>query len=123
LGYLYALGTILFTVYGQLVLKWRINLHPGLPVGGFDKIKFLLSLLTDPYIFSGFVAAFIASLFWMSAMTKLQLSVAYPMMSLAFVLVIILSSLLLNEPIGMLKILGTLLIFVGMTCIGFSGVR
>ncbi len=24
MGYLYIAGTILFTVYGQLVLKWRI---------------------------------------------------------------------------------------------------
>lgn len=115
LDYFYILATIGFTVYGQLILKWRITQLGSLPVGLPDKIKFLFSALFDPAIFSGFVAAFLASLAWMAAMTKFDLSYAYPFMSLNFVIVLLLSQWLLHEPVSIQKILGISLIIVGTT--------
>ncbi|MCK9482632.1 MAG: hypothetical protein M0R38_12900, partial [Bacteroidia bacterium] len=78
MGYFYIAGTVLFTVYGQLILKWRIAKYGALPEAFNEKLFFLFKLLFDPYIFSGLFAAFIASFFWMAAMTKLELSHAYP---------------------------------------------
>jgi len=75
--YLYIVGTVAFTVYGQIMLKWRIGIYGQLPDSASDKIIFLLKAVLDPYIFSGLVAAFIASLFWMAAMTKFDVSLAY----------------------------------------------
>lgn len=40
----------------------------------------------SPIVFSGFVSAFMAFLFWMAAMTKFEITVAYPFMSLAPIL-------------------------------------
>ena len=60
MGYFYIFGTIFFTVYGQIVLKWRIVKYGALPNELNDKIIFLTKLLFDPWIFSGFFAAFIA---------------------------------------------------------------
>jgi len=115
MGYFYIFGTIFFTVYGQIILKWRINGVGSLPENFTDKIFFLLKLLFDPWIFSGFIAAFIASLFWMAAMTKFDISYAYPFMSSAFVLVFLLSVILFHEPISWQKIIGLLLIVAGIT--------
>ena len=113
-GYLYIFGTILFTVYGQLILKWRIAKYGVLPELYTDKLIFLVKLLFDPYIFSGFAAAFIASFFWMATMTKFDVSYAYPFMSGAFVLVFLLSVLLFNEPITWQKVIGLCLIILGI---------
>lgn len=113
MGYMYIFGTILFTVYGQLILKWRIATYGALPELFFDKLIFLVKLLFDPYIFSGFASAFIASFFWMATMTKFELSFAYPFMALNFVLVLFLSTWLLNEPITFQRILGIGLIVFG----------
>lgn len=114
MGYFYIFGTIFFTVYGQLVLKWRISAVGSLPSEFIDKVLFLFKLLFDPFIFSGFLSAFIASFFWMAAMTKFELSYAYPFMSGAFVLVFILSVFLFNEVITWQKILGLTLIILGI---------
>lgn len=111
--YIYIFATILFTVYGQLILKWRISSFGSLPADSIGKIKFLLSLLFDPAIFSGFAAAFLASLAWMAAMTKFDLSHAYPFMSLNFVIVLLLSGWILTEPLSPQKALGIILIVVG----------
>lgn len=111
--YLYIFATIGFTVYGQLILKWRIRNYGQLPVDPLQKLEFLVSLLFDPAIFSGIAAAFLASITWMAAMTKFDLNHAYPFMSLNFVVVLLLSGWLLDEPLSIQKILGVTLILIG----------
>lgn len=111
--YLYIFATLGLTVYGQLILKWRISQFGPLPAEFVDKIKFLLGLLFDPAIFSGFAAAFLASLAWMAAMTKFDLSHAYPFMSLNFVVVLLLSGWFLTEPLSVQKVIGVGLIVIG----------
>jgi len=120
LAYFYILATLLFTVYGQLILKWRIAYYGTLPVSLADKVIFFSKLLLDPFIISGFVAAFVAALCWMATMTKFDLSYAYPFMSLSFVLVLILSALFFHEPITTAKVLGVIFILAGII-IGISG--
>lgn len=114
MGYFYIFGTIFFTVYGQIVLKWRILDIGELPETFINKVIFLTKLLFDPWIFSGFLSAFVASFFWMAAMTKFDLSYAYPFMSGAFVLVFLFSAILFHEPVTWQKILGLILIVAGI---------
>lgn len=113
LDYAYIAATIALTVYGQLILKWRIASLGQLPADLSDKLKFLVLLLFDPFIFSGFFAGFLASLAWMAAMTRFDLSHAYPFMSLNFVIVLFLSAWLLHEPFTLNKAMGVILIVVG----------
>jgi uncharacterized membrane protein len=111
--YLYVFATIAFTVYGQLMLKWRITKFGAFPTDTLEKFKFLFSLFLDPGILSGFAAGFLASLAWMAAMTKFDLSHAYPFMSLNFVVVLLLSAWILTEPMTLQKGIGVGLIVLG----------
>lgn len=122
-GYLYIAGCVLFTVYGQLILKWRMNMQEPLPAGLSEKIIQLVKLVIfDPFILSGFVSAFAASLFWMAAMTKFSLSFSYPFMSSAFVIVMFFSVFLFGEALNIYKIAGTGLIVAGIVVLsqGYS---
>ena len=101
--YLCIFGTIVFTVYGQIIFKWRINHFGDLPGGVYDNILYLLKLMINPFIFSGFLSALVAALFWMAAMTMSDISYAYPFMSLSFILVLIASSIVLGESITLNK--------------------
>ena len=114
MGYFYILGTILLTVYGQLVLKWQISQAGSLPIALADKLMFLLRQFGNLWILSGFAAAVVAALCWMAAMTKFELSYAYPFMSLSFVLVLGLSAPLLHETITAPKVIGIALIVAGI---------
>lgn len=111
--YFYVFATIVLTAYGQVILKWRIGKFGALPTESLAKLKFLLALFLDPIILSGFGAAFLASLAWMAAMTKFDLSQAYPFMSLNFALVLFLSAWLLSEPISQYKLWGVAFIVIG----------
>ena len=108
--------TLMFTVYGQIIIKWRFNdLAFRLPETGIiSKIFSLLKILFDPYVFSGFVSAFVASIFWMAAMTKLEITKAYPFMTLAPALVFIFGIYLLNEQFSWGKVIGLILIALGL---------
>lgn len=112
--YFYIFATLFFTVYGQIVLKWRLSsLKIELPESIFNKIQYLVKLILDPFIFSGFASAFIASLFWMASMTKFEITQAYPFMSLAPALVFTIGILFLGETFTIGKIVGLALIIIG----------
>lgn len=115
MGYFYIACCIAFTVYGQIVIKWRMNMNLDMPDGVSSKVIRLLTLvLTDIWILSGLAGAFAASLFWMLAMTKFQISYAYPFMSVAFVLVLLISVPLFGESLNAAKLFGTALIIFGI---------
>lgn len=114
--YLYILGTLFFTVYGQIILKWRIGKlgwQPNTEGIGAAVVGYL-KFLFDPFIFSGFLSAFVASVFWMLAMTKFEITQAYPFMSLAPALVFLLGVWLLNETFTWGKVIGLVLIMIGV---------
>lgn len=113
-SFIYIILTILLTVYGQIVIKWQVNNAGEFPAATVDKLLFILRLLLNPWVISSFAAAFLASLTWMAALTKFSLSFAYPFMSLAFVLVMILSAIFFYEPITIAKAVGMGLIVAGI---------
>lgn len=110
---LYILATIGLTAYGQIILKWRLS-QVGMPPDSiWQKIVFLVGLLFDPFVFSSFFSAALAAFAWMVALTKFDLSQAYPLMALNFVLVLLLSGWVLGESLSVLKLIGTFLIVFG----------
>jgi multidrug transporter EmrE-like cation transporter len=112
--YIYILGTILFTVYGQIILKWRINkLQVVVPEGIIQKIQLYIQLFFDPYLLSGLFAAFVASIFWMAAMTKFELTKAYPFMSISPALVFVIGVAFMGEAFSWGKVIGLLLVISG----------
>jgi len=113
-GFVYVLGSVLCTVYGQIVVKWQVAKAGALPATLSEKITFLVHLVLNPWIMTGMLAGFFALIFWLAAMTKFELSYAYPFMSLAFVFVLILSAVLFHEPVTLSKVLGILLIVTGI---------
>jgi multidrug transporter EmrE-like cation transporter len=118
MGYLYIAVTVFFTVCGQVLLKWRLTQLGPLPEGLLAKFIRLFGLLLDPAIFMSLFCAFLGALTWMAALSKLDLSHAYPYMSSAFVLVLGLSVVILKEPLTVPKLVGITLITLGMGIAG-----
>ena len=118
LAHVYLVATIVLSVYSQLIMKWRISgRFAGLkiPDGLWPKVVALLTVLFDPYIFTGLVATFASGLCWMATMSKLEIGYAYPFTSLGFVAVVLLSALFFGESLNAWRIIGVLLIVAGVT--------
>ena len=125
IAHLYLVGTIVLSVYSQLIMKWRISgRFSGLriPDGIWPKIVTLFTVVFDPFVFSGLVATFVSGLCWMATMSKLEISYAYPFTSLGFVAVVLLSAMLFGESLNAWRLVGVLLIVVGVT-VASQGVR
>lgn len=120
MSYVYVFSTIVLTVYAQIVIKWQVLKAGTLPEELGDKLAFLFQLLLNFWVISAFAAAFLAALTWMAAMTKLQLSHAYPFMGLTFVLVLLASGYFFNEPVTAVKVAGVALVVLGLV-VGSQG--
>lgn len=113
MAFIFIALTILLTVYGQLMLKWQVGLHAPLPGQALGP-AFYLRMLLNPWVISAFAAAFGASLAWMAAISKMELSRAYPFMALNFVLVGLIAIPLFGETFTTAKLIGLTLIIIGL---------
>ena len=113
-GLAYIAAVIVLTLYGQLVVKWQVNLIGTRPAGMDQNLAFLFRMLTSPWVLSGFAAAFGASMAWMLAVSRLDLSYAYPFMGLTYPLILLLSVLIFREPVSLNNVIGVGLIVLGL---------
>ena len=111
---IYLSGTIVFTVYGQIVFKWQADKLPDLPAGLAPRAWYLFDVMTNLWILSSFASAYVAALFWLAALRTMDLSYAYPFMALSFVLVLLLSAAIFGEPMSVAKVVGVFLICAGV---------
>lgn len=116
----YIASTVLFTVYSQLIMRWQVSQAGALPVDFMGKVQFVAQLFLNPWILSSIVATLFAGISWMLAMTKFEISYAYPWVSLNFVLMLVFGVLLFNESFNSAKLLGTLLVIAGIVVIARS---
>ncbi len=116
-AFLILLVGLVFSVSGELLLKHGMNsvghlsLQPSLIVPG------LLRTFANPFILAGFVLVFTASIFWLSVISRLPLSLAYPLMSVSYVLVVLTSWLILKEDISVTRLLGVFIILSGVAVV------
>lgn len=112
--WLYLLSTVIFATIGQLLIKWRVDIHGAMPVGLKDKLGYFGSLLVDFYVLFAFFLAFLSALSWMATVTKFELNFAYPLLIVSLLLLTVTSStVLLHESFTVYKFLGILLISAG----------
>lgn len=119
MGYLFVALMIALTLYGQFALKWQVTLAGPLPVDLGGQLQYVLGLLLSPLVISGLAAAFLASVCWMLALTKLELSRAYPFTALSLTLVVFLSAAVFGETLNTGKLIGSALIVAGVLVVAF----
>jgi drug/metabolite transporter (DMT)-like permease len=106
---------ITLVVAGQFCMKFGIN-----KVGSFTSMamaKFLLKAFTSPLILLGVAFYAISAVIWIIILSKVDLSFAYPMLSIGYVLVLIISWAFLGESINVIKVLGIIFICLGIVFI------
>ena len=119
-AYGFVLVCIVFTVLGQLLIKWQAMNAGNVPASWPARASFFLNLVFNPWIMAGLASAVIAAFAWILAMTKLPISVAYPMMSLTYPLVMGLSWILLGESLSVWRVAGAAFILAGVALLGLK---
>lgn len=99
----------LFGVSGQLMLKRgmsRMSDTPGRSA--------LMYMALSPWVIGGLFIYGIGVLAWLAAMSRLEISYVYPFASLGYIGIILGSWFLFKEKISALRVLGILVIIVGV---------
>lgn len=109
------LSAVALGAFGQLSLK------KGMLLSGSANISFnLIKVILTPYVFLGLVLYAVAMLLWLAILSRVELSYAYPMLSLGYAFVALASWLIFNEHVSLLRFMGVFFICIGVTMIGRS---
>jgi multidrug transporter EmrE-like cation transporter len=102
--------------YGALIIKHEINKIEKIDLNSVGSIiEFFVKLAKSPAVITGFVAIFISALAWMAALSRMDVSLAYPAaVGLNFLIVTLVAISLFGEQININKILGILLVFASI---------
>jgi len=114
IDHLYIFLTIIFAVYGQLIIRWQVSLNSGLPPDFQGKLSFICSMLLNPWVITAIVATFCSGISWMLAMARFDISYAFPFMSLNYLLIMGAGYIWFAEAITLYRVLGTALIVLGV---------
>ncbi len=104
------LTSIAFGAAGQILLKMGVNKLGSIQLS----MNGLLSILKNLYIWIGLVLFGASFLLWLKILSKNDLSYVYPMVSLNYVIIIVASRFLFNEPLTANKVIGTVIIVAGV---------
>ncbi len=118
---LWLLPAMLFSTTGELFLKRGMNEIGSFEFAGGTLIPTLFRIALNPNIWIGFIGFMGGSVFWLSVISRVPLSLAYPMLSLSYVIIVVESWVFLGEGLHPLRIAGSLVVGVGVALIGLSG--
>lgn len=111
------LTSIVFGSIGQVVLKIGANKLNNINQLSFSVasiLKVVWEIFSTPVIIIGLVFFGLSFLLWVAVLAKVQLSYAYPMVSLGYIVVSILSYLIFNESFTLNKVIGIGTIIIGV---------
>jgi drug/metabolite transporter (DMT)-like permease len=114
-----ALAAPIFAVISQILIKWQISLTSHQLEELDSKFLFLAHFLVRPWVIAAFFFTFLGGITWILAISKLELSLAYPYMALSFVVVPAAALFIFGETMSTQKILGSAIVIVGI-CIVMS---
>ena len=123
MGHVYIILTALFTTLAQLILKYQMNLIPEsqFPRGLYIAPFVLKMVFTNVWIMGCVASTVCASFCWFGAVSKFQLSMAFPYLSgLTFVAMAGFSIYIFNDTVSWYKISGMILILAGILVIGLD---
>lgn len=105
---------ILIGVVGQLLLKHGMSQQPGF------RLSDLRLLFRNIPVITGFCCYALSTLLYLSVLARLELSLAYPTVSLGYVLVIIMSRIIFKEPVSRTRWLAAGIICLGVVFVGLG---
>lgn len=114
-------ASVLLNVCGQISIKQSIlNFQSVAGSDTYFGAATAIPMLTAPLTILGVALYAISAVFWISALSRVELSYAYPMLAAGYLLVGVVAWKMWGEAFGVQRILGTLVVAVGVILVGTS---
>ncbi len=109
-----AVFCMILLVTGQTLLKIGLNQIGGIDFLGGAVWDNFWKIFRTPYIILGFAIYGISAVLWLDVLSKLDLSMAFPMMSLSYIFTLLVGAFVFGETVTWIRILGVACICGGM---------
>lgn len=113
--------SVSFSIAGQVVLKAAMN-----RVGRIGTAEVaaagdtLARAVKEPRLWLGLTLFGISALFWLVVLSRVPLSVAYPIVGVSYILIVLLGRFVLHETVPMVRWVGVFVVATGIAIIGLS---
>ena len=120
------IGLILVSVFlgaiGQVLVKYGAT---GLQLNFAGKylIESILSILRNVPVMCGIISYGVSFLLWIKVLSKVELSYAYPMVSIGYIITMIFSYFVFKENISFTRLSGVVFIIIGVILVARSWVK
>lgn len=115
-----SLAMVLFSVLtgalGQMLFKEAVNSTGALTF----TFEALIALFTTPIFLVGLIVFVVSALTWLFALMRVDLSFAYPFLSLSYVIVTLGGSILFEENVTVPRLVGVAVIVCGLLIVAFG---
>jgi multidrug transporter EmrE-like cation transporter len=116
-----AVGYILISVLGgaagQVLLKKGMASMGPLTLRPSELGSILVRIASSPYVLIGLAIYVASTLFWLVALSRVDLSYAYPFASLSYLVMLGAAWFLFKEDLSVLRLVGTVVICAGVLLI------
>ena len=114
---IYILISVLTSTVGQLLLKQGMNSIGAITLSMNKILPTTWKMATNPYVFIGLAIYLAGTVFWLAALSRVDLSYAYPFASLSYVVMLVASWMMFDEKITLSRVIGTVVIGIGVLLI------
>jgi len=114
--------TLIILSCGQVCIKLGLG-EGGIPTGS-NPARMIINIIAAifrPRVLLGFSLYVVGTFIWLYVLSRVSLSIAFPLFSMSYFLVVILSATVLKERVAWrYAVVGLVLISIGVSFIGFS---
>jgi multidrug transporter EmrE-like cation transporter len=105
---------IITTVLSQLLFKQGMIILGHINFSITNVLSLIVNIIKNPYLLTGLFFYGVSFLLWLIVLSKLKLSIVYPITSINFVLVILASYFLFGERLSIFQYSGISIIIIGV---------
>jgi drug/metabolite transporter (DMT)-like permease len=116
----YILISVLGGAIGQVLLKKGMSRMGPLTLQVNEVGNLIQKLATNPFVMIGLFIYGVSTVFWLAALSREDLSYVYPFASLSYIVMLVASWQIFNENITLLRLLGCMVVGVGVFLISRS---
>ncbi|MBJ8890142.1 EamA family transporter [Citrobacter sp. FDAARGOS_156] len=117
---LLALTSVSLNALAQVALRKTMLTIAPLPDAIAGYLGFAIQLLINPWFIAGMSCYVLSIGLWMAVLGKVEVSLAYPLLSVGYVITAVIGYFFLKEDINTMRLIGLSLICVGIVFISRS---
>ena len=114
---IYILISVVASTVGQLLLKVGMNNMGSITLSSNQFLSTSWKMATNPHVFIGLAIYLAGTVFWLAALSRVDLSYAYPFASISYIVMLVASWMMFDERITLGRFLGTVVIGIGVLLI------